>query len=307
MISNALSCPACTSQSVRDLGSLPNRKGTIILPDPGRLHACGQCGMMFRHPYPRQDELAALYGTIEGECWAYPHGRPDWDFARAHLTRCLPRRATVLDVGCFDGGFLASLPESVRKFGLEVSPAPAKLAQGVGVTILGGMIDDLDTNLRFDAITLFDVVEHLPDPLSQLRRLRQALKPDGQLLLSTGNTDALPWRLMRNDYWYYYPDHVTFLNPGWFRWAAGRMDMRLTSVHRFSRDYGSTTRRRMRQLMRCTGFWAYAKMRRWPRLHRAARRVYPFSRVAAWPRAPRATYWPDHMAVVLTAGAEGTA
>ena len=43
----------------------------------------------------------------------------------------------------------------------------------------------------FDVVTMWDVIEHLSDPLTELKRMHRVLKPNGLLAVSTMNVDAL--------------------------------------------------------------------------------------------------------------------
>jgi SAM-dependent methyltransferase len=168
------------------------------------------------------------------------------------------------------------------------------------VTLVGSLLEDLELNQdMFDCITLFDVIEHLPSPLASLQKLALHLLPGGALLISTGNTDVVPWRLMRRHYWYYYTDHVSFFNPGWFDWAARRLDLSLERVKKFSRNGGSIWGR-WRQFAQCLAFWTVQNTAKWPAvLVKLITAIYPFNRVGQWPEPPMANLWPDHILVVL--------
>ena len=69
----------------------------------------------------------------------------------------------------------------------------------------------------FDAITLFEVIEHLKHPLPLLIECRRVLRPGGLLLISTGNTASWTAAAMRErwDYFHIARDggHISFYNP----------------------------------------------------------------------------------------------
>jgi SAM-dependent methyltransferase len=72
---------------------------------------------------------------------------------------------------------------------------------------------------RYDIVTAIEVVEHLIDPVAELRSMAQCLKPGGFLFITTGNLAKARSPLNR---WYYaqIPDvHVTFWSPR--SWAKG--------------------------------------------------------------------------------------
>jgi hypothetical protein len=104
--------------------------------------------------------------------------------------------------------------------------------------MLGSSLDDQDLRLpNLGAAILIDVIEHLPNPMRVLQRLADALVSDGRMVIFTGNTDALAWQVSGRFYWYSaLPEHVTFYNVAWFRWAAPRLGCTLGRIQRLAHD-----------------------------------------------------------------------
>jgi len=100
----------------------------------------------------------------------------------------------VLDVGCSSGIFLnAARKAGMKPSGAELSPETSAFArEEFGLDVHHGDWRDAGyADQSFDVITLFDVIEHLPDPAAELAALRRLLKPDGLLLQSTPDIDGL--------------------------------------------------------------------------------------------------------------------
>ena len=81
---------------------------------------------------------------------------------------------------------------------------------------MGSIYDAVDEfNGRFDAITMFDVIEHLEDPRRALDRCRQFLAPDGRLFLTTPDSGSFIARMMGANWHYLNLDqHVSVFSAG---------------------------------------------------------------------------------------------
>ena len=174
---------------------------------------CASCGLAFIANPPTGDDLAALYSSA-----AHYHGAlldpGDPGFAatrriaRRHfamLRRSVPAPGgrRLLDIGCSSGLFLAE----ARAAGFEVAGAELSLDTAAfarrhfGLEVHAG-----DWRDAGHAEGSFDVIEHVPNPLGELRAIRRLLRPGGLLLQSTPNIDGLFPRLSyklanRLDYW----------------------------------------------------------------------------------------------------------
>lgn len=180
---------------------------------------CSHCALVFVENPPPTDEVAALYSAgadYHGEL--LDPGDPAFTrmagIARQHM-RMLKRSMAkakglrLLDIGCSSGLFLNEAREAGFEVqGAELSPDTAafagehfRLDVHVGDWRGAGFAEG-----SFDVVTLFDVIEHMPDPRAELRAIRRLLKPGGVLLQSTPNIDGLFPRLSYRlagllDYW----------------------------------------------------------------------------------------------------------
>jgi glycosyltransferase involved in cell wall biosynthesis/SAM-dependent methyltransferase len=96
--------------------------------------------------------------------------------------------AVVLEVGCAHGSFVALMRQAgYEASGLEMSPWVVAFGQKTfGVPIRVGPIENLDRPLSsLDIVILMDVLEHLLDPITTIRRCLELLKPNGLLLIQT--------------------------------------------------------------------------------------------------------------------------
>jgi 2-polyprenyl-3-methyl-5-hydroxy-6-metoxy-1,4-benzoquinol methylase len=123
----------------------------------------------------------------------------------------------LLDVGCYTGFFLEQARErGWRVRGVEPSKWAAEHAQTVlGLDVFHGPVEQFAASAgagTFDVVTLWDVLEHLEDPVAVLRSIRGLLRPDGLLAFTTHNLDRPLARLLRGRYPFFMEMHTVHLN-----------------------------------------------------------------------------------------------
>jgi SAM-dependent methyltransferase len=119
-----------------------------------------------------------------------------------------------LDFGAGAGGLVRYVNEHVtgaRCVGYDEGAMVAQARQS-GIAFL----DESDLAAHgnaFDVVTMIEVVEHLPDPVDVLRKVRALLKPGGLLFLTTGNAEP---QLRKFAAWpYVSPEiHLSYFTPG---------------------------------------------------------------------------------------------
>ena len=212
---------------------------------------CRDCGLVYVTPRLTGQALLDVYD--EGY-WksSNPKQRGYADYAResalylktfqkrmALVSRWLPAKARILDVGCAAGYFLRVAQRHGHDVhGVELSQAIAVEA----VNALGadrvhiGTLDDAVTAMdyrprSFDLVTLWDVVEHIPEPQPVLRRVRELLAPTGKLLLETQNV-ASRWARLLGPRWHHYKhdEHLYHFDPGTIRRLLDQCGFRVLQV-----------------------------------------------------------------------------
>ena len=227
-------CRLCGSRATRDDGALPDSDyfaGRVLertLPG-GRLWVCTRCGSAFRHPILSQAEYLSLYRSGAPDQWSGGESRRDLRIIRSIVSAA--RSASVLDVGCGAGDFLATLPAHISKSGIEPSGAAA-LAGERGIEIVARVLDEDATERCFEAVTAIDVIEHVPDPNAFLARAYARVRPGGILIVSTGDPQAFAWRVLKSRFWYAsFPEHVSFPGRAFFEQWCARSGARLKDRH----------------------------------------------------------------------------
>jgi SAM-dependent methyltransferase len=219
-------CRLCGDTRVHALGAIPDSDyfAGRVLNEPiggGRLWRCQACHSMFRHPIMEAARYLHLYEGGAATAWSGGEHRLDCQLIRSILTARSDLRC-VLDVGCGGGDFLACMPDRIQKFGVEPAAAAADQAAARGISVLAPTLDALAPEARFDAVTMIDVIEHLPNPGALLSEAYSHVAPGGILVISTGDPLSRIWRsVFRSRFWYCgFPEHLSFPSLGFFqRWC----------------------------------------------------------------------------------------
>lgn len=247
MTINSPRCPDCEG-AVTSIGFIPatDMFAGRSLDRPlsgGHLYRCNQCSLGFRWPQLSKEQLDSLYEQGHELNWTAPlKSRRDWRIARGWIRQDLAPESRVLDVGCFDGGFLEPLVGSYSCHGIEIHASARHRAEQKGVEVIGSDFSAIAG--AFDCITAFDVIEHIRRPESFLNDCLAAVKSGGWVIISTGNLDAFTFRLMGSRYWYCtIAEHVSFINPAWYSRLANTLNYRVTKQNSFTHSNASLPKR----------------------------------------------------------------
>lgn len=215
--------------SAENLAGKFRSSGDEILVDA--LVRCNHCGLQYLNPRLRQNLILKGYSEGTDERFVSQAQARERTFARCLdlVEKYRPSRGRILDVGAAGGSFL----HVAKKRGWQVSGCEpnrwmCEWAQShYGILIQPGTLFDLRNveQTSFDVITLWDVLEHTPDPKAVLEQCRKLLKPEGLLIVN-------------------YPDIGS-----WIAHAMGRRWVFLLSVHLYYFD-----RRTIRKMLEATGF-----------------------------------------------------
>jgi len=171
-----------------------------LLPGMFRLTRCAGCGLVRLDPRPTTENLLSYYpegySTYEPIIATEPSAvrRVDREYGMRKRLRALERLqpgGRLLDVGCGTGIFLSEAIRSGKwdAYGVEPSPAAAGYARRhLGERVWQGpFAQGPFPRASFDAITMWNVLEHMEDPIAELRHAHGLLKPHAVLTISVPN------------------------------------------------------------------------------------------------------------------------
>lgn len=176
-----------TSRSEQDLVRIFRASSDVPLVD--RLVKCRACGLVFVSPRVRASAIVDSYSAGDDPTFVSQAEARERTFGEsvARIERLTGGPGRVFDIGTAGGSFLAA----ARARGWQVDGCEPNrwLAawgrQHYGIDIRPGPLTDHELPKgAYDVVTLWDVVEHLPQPSAILDRVKDLVKPGGYLILT---------------------------------------------------------------------------------------------------------------------------
>ena len=194
---------------------------------------CSQCGLIYVNPrlnaQGRQIAYSDDYFTLQSDPEDSRKRQEMYVIEIRDLERTI-HGGRILDVGAGGGHFLASLGSHWEKHGCEINDVSASYAREQhGLAVRTGELRDLlYPSDYFDCVNVRGVIEHLPDPLGDLKETYRILKPGGVVSINTPNIDSLCARLYRGDFRLVDPRfHIYYFSPRTMRMMLERAGFRV--------------------------------------------------------------------------------
>ncbi|MGH9341331.1 MAG: class I SAM-dependent methyltransferase [Acidobacteriota bacterium] len=216
-------------------------------PDRFNLYQCRSCGLFFQRLQELPGELDRFYPpgywwNGSGRLSPLEKSYREWMIRHDQLKyvlACLSGpQCRLLDIGCGAGTFVKlAAGQGLDAFGLEQSREAAELAaRELPDKIFHASEQDLiERAEKFDLITLFHCLEHLPQPLDYLKKIKELLNERGKLILQVPNVASFQARLM-GPRWYGLdcPRHIFNYSAFSLMLLLGRAGYRIHNVRHFS-------------------------------------------------------------------------
>lgn len=198
-------CLVCNSSDLKDLRGY--EKHFLI--------NCRNCSFVFAKKIPTNKELELHY---EG------YGRNDYlspitikryndildGFEKYKKTKKL------LDVGCGIGYFLEiAIKRGWQVFGTEYTDEAIEICRKKGISMHKGVLNPENYEEEsFDIITSFEVIEHINNPIPELKNFYKLLRKGGLVYLTTPNFNSLLRYRLKSEYNVIcYPEHLSYYTP----------------------------------------------------------------------------------------------
>jgi 2-polyprenyl-3-methyl-5-hydroxy-6-metoxy-1,4-benzoquinol methylase len=239
--------------------------------------ACDGCGFVQVREQPREQDLVEMYGASYFDRGKYsdPFAQRKENERRLSLLKScdLPAGARVLDAGCATGGFISAARSCFDMWGLDISEFAVEEARRANPSVSHQIHAALAEKQmfpadHFDAIVLWDVLEHLWDPVETCRLMLESLKPGGCFILSTPNIGALTAKLMGRRWAFMtVPEHLGFFSRPTMTYLLEQrlgLQCRVWRTRGKWANLGFLTYKLKRVFPRMVPAWTVRLMRVWP-------------------------------------------
>lgn len=235
-----MKCPVCQNLETQYFLETVNTHGSFRLsPEKFVILLCPVCGVIFprivaNKNFYQKYYLPNYYGhsRFADSILQQAYYLVAKFFSRLQMGQYL-EADQVLDFGCGRGGFLASLPSTTKKYGVEIN------RQAVGfiknkypeIKIFRDWKKLASKRIKFDLITLWHVLEHLEEPKKVLQQLVGQLEKNGRLIIATPNTGSWGLRWGRG-HWFHLdcPRHLVIFNVGGLVSLCRRAGLELVAI-----------------------------------------------------------------------------
>ena len=215
------SCPACEA----------DEKNYKYTKNGLSYSTCVKCDTFYMDPRPNNDILDWFYKDSVNYKYWNEYIFPQTDISRKekiftprverlfhYLHKYNPTFDSLLEIGCAFGSFL-ELVESSGKFdritGIEPTPGLAATCRSKGIDVIEEIVENINIEKqdKYSVVANFEVIEHLGNPRSFIKKCRSFLNPDGILIMSCPNGKGFDFDILGPDCNSVDHEHLNYFNP----------------------------------------------------------------------------------------------
>ncbi len=206
---------------------------------------CSNCAFVYVNPRVENEELSSIYehNYFKNKDYGYVGYEQEKRLRIKNFERWLKdadKYITIatpvfsLDVGCAAGYCLELMKKKGwNAMGIELDEEMCKSLKQTGYNISNSHIEDFESENKFSIITLFDVIEHIPNIDAVFSKLNSLLTKDGIVIMVTPDHNSFQRKLMGKSWFQYKPiEHINYFNKHSLKAFAERNGLEI--IHRAS-------------------------------------------------------------------------
>ncbi len=202
---------------------------------------CSSCSFVFSNPRMDEKSLIEFYSKIEDSEYT-----DEWEGREKNFRTIIKRLEKIetggkmlLDIGAASGIFVKlAIEKGYNATGIEPSTQLVNEAnEKFGVKIIKGTIEDFEAREQYDIVTLLDLIEHVNDPESFLKKVSPLIKKGGVLVIVTPDINSIATRLLGNRWWHYRTAHINFFNINSITYLLEKFGFVIEKKYRFAWNF----------------------------------------------------------------------
>lgn len=206
--------------------------------DKPTLYKCSICNLIFSEYIKKDFEYE--YSKVEDSKYIeqIPFKEKYFKLLLNKIKPFLNEKTNVLEIGSYYGVFGNLIKPYVDNYtGLELSKHAAEYSRNTYSLNIenDSLYSFLSKGLLFDVIVMSDVVEHLDDPFRIFKLIEKNLKPDGVLIFTTFNMDAIVPRILGRKYHWIMPMHKFYFTDNTIKYSLNNNNMEIINIKKDTR------------------------------------------------------------------------
>ena len=218
MVNNHKICLLCSSEK---LNVLEKYKSAYLC-------KCKNCGFVFSKKIPTETELNNFYKGYGRDDYLSPVTIKRYNELLDKFEK-FRKTGKIIDVGCGIGYFLEiAKKRGWEVYGTEFTDDALEICKSKGIKMSLGKLDpkNYDHNM-FDIITSFEVLEHINNPIEEIKNFSKILRKKGLVYLTTPNFNSLlRYKLNENYDIITYPEHLSYYTPETLNFLFEKLNFR---------------------------------------------------------------------------------
>lgn len=192
-----------------------------------RVVQCTSCKFVFINPRIKNNDLYKIYEDNYFSSQNDGYGYKNYELTthlrvktfQKWMQDILPfvskSKGTVLDIGCASGTFLDLMREKGWEIeAIELDKAMVEKLKGKNIKVFERPFEEFSSDKKYKLITMFDVLEHIPDLKTTFKKIHELLDDDGVLALITPNFNSTQRKLFGKKWFQFKPqEHIQYFSP----------------------------------------------------------------------------------------------
>jgi len=230
-------CPLCGSSEVSDFH---REARDYVTGDTFDVLRCRKCEVGFTFPQPENMELYYPGNYRRYNAWVLITLKTLYNFQVHRWRKLFKKSGSALEMGCGDGLMLDALRrKGWMVAGTERTQEMADFARNtLGLQVYVGGLEEIPHGQKFDLIILFQVLEHLNDPVTVIKQCADLLAPEGKLIIAVPNSRSWQSRYSTAS-WFHLdvPRHLFHFSPTSLQYALNIAGLTISTISYISFEH----------------------------------------------------------------------